>query len=674
MSRKKRRKIPSERVLAQSPPSGELVAEYFSGAKPQPAVGMSLPATDTPPVLTDASATPEPAPDGAAPALPSAPPPALPPPAPAVAAAPPPAQKKNMGIAPPSTLLPEIPGDLIRDLGEKNGNATVFIRFSRRSPADGKPIILGNAHMQTFEVLHIDQWLGERAGGGEYYVEVRDLTERANLLVPKFRVGIEGVPKKFVQSYTVPDGPAFPGSGGWFAGIPGASPPPQPVPAGYIPMEMQGGQMQYPYGYPAPGYGLPAAGPVMQPGLSADRVAMKQVDDLKAEIVKITAERDTERTKAETAAAIASRDVADRDRTIATLREDIRDMKHKHDIELLRAERSSKNGESGFDVAKLLVALAPVMGTYLQTNATRDTDTMKMIVAGQQKEDSIAKYLPIVMPVVLKMIESRSPAEQAQVLSTMFDAQAQNAALTAQIIQNMAAMSGGEAPWVPLVQQLIGSGAEAIGKMVDAKQSALRQGPMMVHGGRAAPLPPPQQQPVPAQAVPTQPQMVDVPVNPGSYQTIPDDEVATTTPANGQAGAAQPIITPAPVSDVPTRGTQIAIEMSQHALFPAAFKDEDWLEVIRDIHDGKDVGEVAVDVIELVEAIEEDQELPVQLLTWRTQTERTFTMILSLLPVAKENPPYTAALLAAIVQGVAERNANLAESTGIVPAHGEPVS
>ncbi len=410
------------------------------------------------------------------------------------------------------TTLAEVPVELIREAAASYQQ--VMVRVKRQTPRGTWATIGPSVLKDTLELASIDSWLREIAGGGKYRVEALDPSDPTRPVVPSYWVEVEGSPRPIASTraqFAQGQQPAAP---------PGMMAPPfaatQPAFGG-------GG------GFRTPNWAGPDEPAQLDPSQfmtqTPDAIAQEQTRALRVELAEARSQREQERDQLtlelrsmrEAQAASEKRhadEMAQRDKE-----------SFQREMEMMREQIRSPNAPPATppstNFAELMAAVAPVMTAFVQSGTDRtaaanqlqqasmesNSKALTTFMTAKKGDGEMVKLFEVlataVLPMVVTMMESKSPSKMAEVISTMGENNMTQLSLLSQFMQQM---MGGEAdnPWMTVVQQGIKSITDVAEQMAEVGRESAGTGrvgfPVPTTG--AAQQPQPQQTPGQQQAVP----------------------------------------------------------------------------------------------------------------------------------------------------------------------------
>lgn len=650
---------------------------------------------------------------------------------------------------PPPTFVDHVPVEKIQELAAQNGDAVVAAHILRRAPSGQLGSCNPSRKMRTTELLDIQAFCQRCGGGSDYEIQVKDPLSK-QLLIPRFSFKIEGEAKAWFDkeledqlageraadlaaraaagkptgqlppevAHLPPDQiPPHPQAAGtWYASVPPidqwrALGSPRYVAADARATQglFAGPQPQFVGGFPGIPAGMPAPGATAPPppGASAfsDAIALKQVEEERARAAKIAEENVELRTKLEARDREHTKELQGVLQRLSDIEKKSRDEVHAEQIRGLERKIETlalvPTPKSSIDLVGLATALAaPISGiivALLESGKSREAAQMQTLLAAMKpaSNDNTTEMLkvlgPIIAPLIIKMIDNKSPEAQSKILETMFDAQQNNVALAAQVMQMMTQQAGGENnPWVAIVGQLLAGGGEVLNAYLEEKKRNAReqqQPPRLTHQGVTQPLPPKQpeqaaqpQQPVQVQqpAAPAEPPAMATPEGAAGYGTLDEtpapaapaapaepehvgvvvdpSEAAHATPTNG-AGAEE--------SDeddgAPMTAEEVVEMFVMHPELPPQFKTQPWRQIVYRLHTGEAEdapGLVAPEIIKQLTRLEQQGLLPPLLAGWRVTPTSTFNGLVRFLPVQELYPDYAVELVSALVSLMSDDSAS----------------
>lgn len=651
---------------------------------------------------------------------------------------------------PPPTYVDLVPVDKINELVVLNGDAIVNVRITRRGASGALSTCTPGRPMQTSRLLNIEQFCLECGGGASYEVYVKDPVD-GKLLIPCFSFKPEGPFKEWYDAeelertretrereaagraavgkpvnglpasiaHLAPDQvPPHPQATGWYKSLPPieqwrALGEPRTVEAG---PHIQSPLMQGPTFYGALGGGaIPAPGAQLPSGAAhfSDALAKQHAEELRLEKTNLAAENARLQQKLDD-----EREQHRRDQQAVSDRLAAIEKKAQADVQASEIKSLERKMESmmaaasapkpGLDLVALAAALSPLAVALLEGSRARDAQQMTTLTTAltapksSDNNDLLKILAPLAVPLIMKWIDGRSPEAQSKILETMFDAQQNNVALAAQVMQMMTQAQGGEqSPWVALVGQLIAGGGEVLNAYLEDKKKQAReaqQPPRLVHQGQPMPLPPPAApRPAPVQvqvqAQPVQSATVSAPNGAApdgaaGYGTL--EETPPAAPVAAPAVVAPPAEVEhvgVPVDAAEANGAEDAdvdeeddgtpptaeevVEMFvTHPNVTPVFKTTPWRQIVFRLHSGEPQDApalVAPAIVAELTKLGERGQLPDMLKGWRTTPSLTFNALVRFLPVYELYPEYAAELVTAMLSLVSEPADGLLDTVDDAP-------
>lgn len=576
--------------------------------------------------------------------------------------------------------LKEMPVDLIVALAEQYPK--VLVEIKRRNNR-GQLAALGYSGMmwEPAEVLQVADWLLPRAGGGLYVVSISNPKNTLERLTPSFEVPIDAPVRAAIPYHVpVPGAPVFgvPSSGAppMFYPTPAAPMPAMPLgvpqidpsrtmsddmakaPAvpGILPpprnpmnnkwsqgldpvsfaqfregVAAQAAQAGQPFSF---GYG---GGPVVMgaPGatFSSDQLAVDALRRAESEKAELRAKLDavTER---------AAEREREYEKTLREMQERQREELHALRLDMLRAELGSKREPQGLKVPELIAALAPFAPVFAAMVTSTKESTTKSMEIQQQGLNQLVQLMvsqankpsPDPLAAVEKLMPllagpTRGGESNAALIEAMSNANLQQTAMTAQLLEALASSGGESQPaWLPVVQQ-IGAGLVQMAQgMAADRQRAMLGAPQL--GAPQRPLP------ATVQSAPLQrqaPPQATAPQTP--YRTL-DEEAPQPQPPQ-----------PQPQAPVGPQKPLVRLNPAMLDLLPAEYRTPEWRAIILALHEGRDPMQVAEMLAKhLVHLIDFDM-LPQQLAGFGDDPRESLFTLVKPLPIYTANNAYCAAVI-----------------------------
>lgn len=521
------------------------------------------------------------------------------------------AQKGREAMAKHKTApLEELPreklGELIAD-GMESCTVKVYrvIAGARRSSCGSCTWRLDEILKQDFE-----DWISDKFGGGQYLVDLIDLTT-GQKLTTTFRCALPGDPKltpsqEAKYQATVAD-----------ANRRGQVPP---TPQGYM---MQ--QERPP---------LTADGRVFQPNPESldprrywtktpDQAFEQQVYSLDGKLEKIERERDEERKRLEKERAEWARQEREWMQKLMEMQNEFRSSQEAERTKLLEQRmedlKAAQQNKPNVDWAALLAAAVPVLTAYMTTTKSQELERQKEhneSVKLQQKQtenilnmmaakgNSETEALKAIMPMVTKAMNDKSPAAQATLMEAVNGMISTNLSLVHQIIS--ANQPENPPAWLPVVESALSGLGDVVNSFTAQHGARQSQQPLPVQGTALA-RPQPQAQSQQQQQVPQQ----------EAIQQIPPDKLATMILA--------------------------------HEQWPQDMKTTEWYSLLVAIHTKQDAVDVATELYEHLDKLDQDGLLPEWFAGVWENTETVMGQWLGALPIAQLDTEYVGALLSEFV-------------------------
>lgn len=351
--------------------------------------------------------------------------------------------------------LAEAPLELIKDLAQNYESVWVVVK---RHGQQGQWASIGPRVMKpTMEVAALDDWIRELAGGGKFRVEAVDPADPTKHLLPPFWVHIEGPPKAVASSRRAIAAPV----GASPALVPHSAPPP--------------------YGQTNPNWHTPQEPPDPSAYWSQtpDALAFKQAQDYKQELLDERKRREDERQQFSDRIQHLTNQIAEmnqrhneetarRDREAAEAR-----AKADREALLARIEQAERKEPPKFtDYAAMITAMAPVLTALVDSGKSKQELTTNfqqksmetqlssissVMTAAMKKDDGgVVKMfevvIPLLVPLVQKMFEERSPTKMAELVGSMGESQMTMLSVLSQFIQQFAGEDSDQ-PWMKMLRE-----------------------------------------------------------------------------------------------------------------------------------------------------------------------------------------------------------------------------
>jgi len=449
--------------------------------------------------------------------------------------------------------LPDVPLEQVKAAIEQYPDVRLVIK---RQTAKGTWASLPSCTMATAELASIDEWLREHHGGGRYRVSPRNPQNELEEVTAAFYCEISGAPRQEPQRmrapspFGQPQAPVRPqGQGG--------IPPWSAMPYVRDSHDDRGNDID----------------PSMFMTQTPDAIAMEQVRSMREELKEMKADamqlqKEHER-KLE--AERVARSVAEKEATKLQQAHEKELMEMR--MKLLGAQQAPKGPQIDWQI--LLAALAPVAIALissskdrqaLQLNAASEaaklqTEGMKTMIStldkGNKPDNSMKDILALAMPLIVKMMDEKSPSAVTKLVGAMADNQLQTISMVAQLMQQMAPDDSN--PWMDVAR-----------KAIEGVQSVAEQ-------------------------------MVEV-------QAI---KTGNTPRARAQQPNAQPVAAPQQQLSANSPPVEFADALFNAPNLPPEFKTQEWYELFAMLHDLKqDPRETAIAVSKHLENLADANKLP----------------------------------------------------------------
>jgi hypothetical protein len=326
-------------------------------------------------------------------------------------------------------------------------HAEAKIRIRRQDAKNHWSFVTSNVIMPTIEMLDLEAWVSDRAGGGRFRIDAVSPSDPTVTVVRSFMLTGEGPPKKF--------------SGG----------------------EDSGGSMN--------------RNDDPQSTDAVSKLALNARADARRDV-------EHERTRREEQERRHKADMDRIQRELETAREQARADREaarqeasRQQIESLRAEmaalRQAPAPRQGMSIAEVIgavaavtTALAPIAQAMIGAGTARKSselqqqqlmmtqqNTMLTAMLNKPPESGMAdflKLLPAIMPFAQKFLEMKDPSKQAQMWGVLGEQMLVQAQLAGDMMRAMGDSQPEQAPWMPMVQQLFG-GIERYAQLIYQSQT-----------------------------------------------------------------------------------------------------------------------------------------------------------------------------------------------------------
>lgn len=369
-----------------------------------------------------------------------------------------------------SAAASEIPREEIIEAAKSYNE--VSLRIKRNDTRGRWATITASIIMPTIDLLTIDDWLLQHAGGGSYRIETTMPEDPARTVVKPFMVPLEGPQRSFMSP-------------------PRNGEPAHPPPVGAAP------------------YHAPSTGPSLdhryaqQPGVrdfqarTPDQIATQGWEQSRGEMLEERRGRTRERQQAEERDAALRKELTDLHATIAkqSADNDLRSLE-------MKIEAMNNNRAKPIEWAPILVGLAPMVTALIEAGGNRQnaaatvaaaregqsTDLVKAMIASSEGKsggiEQLVALVPVIMPLVQSMMDQKDPSKLADLFASMSDSVMSQASMSAQIYQQLNDGQGAEPPWMPIVTALTESAEKIAQGMMDQGPDAP---PRVPGGGTAVP-------------------------------------------------------------------------------------------------------------------------------------------------------------------------------------------
>lgn len=374
-----------------------------------------------------------------------------------------------MSNASVNKALPDIPLEQIKGVLEQHPDVRLIFK---RQTAKGTWASLPSVTMATAELATLDDWLREQHGGGRYRISARNPQNELDEIVTPFYVEISGAPKQLVREPDPSHQPRMRAPGGPLGFQSGPASPAMP---------WRG--MQYVRdAHPEP------AGNDLDPSQfmsqTPDAIAMENVRALRDELRDLRADQVREKREHE------QRLEGERLERAKIEKEGVKEQqRHEKELMALRMEMIAKTSAppatAPVDYVGLLAGLAPVLVAMIsagkdkqalllqaqQATAQQQTAGMQTMLAtiekGNKPDNSMKDLLVLALPLVMKVMDEKSPGAVTKLISAMADNQLQTISMVSQLMTQMA--PDNDNPWMDVARKAIEGVQSVAEQMVDVQ-------------------------------------------------------------------------------------------------------------------------------------------------------------------------------------------------------------
>lgn len=547
---------------------------------------------------------------------------------------------------PPRTLHDGVPIDqLAQRLNELGPDQRFPVRLQRKNDANGQLQSFPRIDRSIPELFDIETHLDQLAGGGLWYVEVRNPASMDQLIVPRFTVYIAGPPRQPRFAGTVADH-AYQASqpGPVVQGFP--SPWAQNLPPAQQ-QQYHGGASPGPIGQPPPTYGPGAT-------IASDRLAMHQNETLRAEIAELRSENRAAKEKYEDR-------VTQLEKDLLRERETAKEAMHKAEMARLEAKLEALSTarpepKSGGTV-EIVAALAPVLGTLF---TSRDNASMKsMEIASQNLNNMMSatlaqankpdQMITVVLPLIKEMMMARrgDPKSEIEFLDRMMQSNLNNVSMMAQLVEAMTGSDGEKPWWSDVVTNALEGGKSMVAAYMEhiAEQRRGNAAPAMLPSGAGLPTNLPRRQmaakpqPHPQPQVAQQQQSAPMPLE---YSTEGADD-----------GVLAPDQVEPAVAPTPSNGALTGREKVLLGALPADFQTPPWRKIIIALHRETPLEQLTDMIVMHLESCIQFEMLPSLLADLQDDPASALGRVIAPLPFAQQQPDKARDLLKLVITALA---------------------
>lgn len=574
-----------------------------------------------------------------------------------------------------TSALTEIPYDAIQDAMKVHPNVLLTVR--RRNQKGELQTVIPGWTRPTVDLLDIEPWLLEIAGGGKFRIEPKN-TERGVeplFIVPPFNVSIEAPPKAVnAPAANAPVGVTPPGVTSW----PGAAPNPiaggAAWHAGLSPQDQQSylagvASMQPPFPY-YPGGGAPRRASLD----AADNLALRQVADLKEEMAKYREEAKAEREKREAEIKRAEEKLAEERRRSEELlalerrrfeevmqrsreeaeRERERQREREREDDRRRAEEERRAFE--FRLTELKSSLerrpsmrdeiAPLLAELRGPDRSMELQ-IKMMEMSQANQAQLLAVLTQankgdapMLELFKEMLAQKSPEAQATLIQNMLEMQVTSIGAMAQLVKETA--PEGLPVWAQVAMQGLGQ-IQNIAEDYMATMKSKNPAPVQLQR-----VPDARSMELPASFQTIE---LPAPTATASAPSAPELEVVSTAEVPANATPARVRYTAEELVAIAKAKAELA---TMAALLPASFRTPEWERILIELHAQLPASRVA-DLLarHLAWALEFGQ-LPRELGNLPQAPLETLAGVMGYLPIYRRAPEYLEQVVRTAVAFLAE--------------------
>lgn len=344
-----------------------------------------------------------------------------------------------------SNTLPEMPMEQIREIAERVADVKVIVR---RRTLKGTWESLPTFQRLGRELVDLEDYMREQFGGGDFRVVLRDPSNDVADLCKPFMVSLAG-PTKALNA---------------------PAPERTPTRLNHVPPVV---------GRPVslPTYGQVAAerqqlDPSQFMSQTPDAIALLQVDELRKDLRAVRAEAAQQQKDLE------ARLETERERSRQLERESAeRERAHERQMLEMRMEMLTQQQQRApaIDYVGLLAAVAPILTAAMSGRTEKERATLesqqrqselqmeqfKAMVASvapsKKGDDSTVKMIeaimPLAIPLVQSMLDSRDPSKMIEILGSMGENQMATLSMVSQFVSQMAGES--DNPWMVFAQKAL---------------------------------------------------------------------------------------------------------------------------------------------------------------------------------------------------------------------------
>lgn len=504
----------------------------------------------------------------------------------------------------------------------------------RRYNDKGVPAILYNGvRMPPMDLLTLDAWLNDMAGGGRFRIEVFSVDHEP--IFDPITITIEGPPKAHRKLLNVPA--VFSAGGTQYTDPPSVGEPTTRWEAGLTPQNQEYYRMS-------------------QQQSSPDRnlapeshIVLAENRKLEAEKAKLEERLEYERKERERIERMFNE-------KMRSIEEEMRESRHRQEMEMLKREmelmrkQAEQPAQSRLMAPEMLTAIAgiasavvPLFQTQISANKEAQARALELQQQGfanlmnaanaalqqtQSKKDETSELLkvalPVIAPIIQKMMDDRGPMAQHKLFEAMTNNSLNTISLMTALVSEMAAANAGpdEPIWAKVVREMLSGVQDLAGNFAMAQRQAAIESQQLAS--------------TTARAI---------------TQGFSQSDAVVQMPATGMASVPH-VDAPAPQQRTvtPEEREHVMREIEKQLnLLPTAYRTEGWQRVLLAVHGDvppEQVAHMLADhVIALLNGDLEGEQLPPEFARILDEPETTLRMVMKFLPIMRHNPTRAEAII-----------------------------